>query len=365
MSKKVAVLILNWNRWKDTLECLDSVFNISYPLYKIIVVDNNSSDDSVVRIKKWAQDKNLSYKEYKEGEGGKFSFDKGVILIKNRKNYGFAKGNNIGINYILNYSDADYIFLLNNDAVIKDTDIFQKMIRVIEEDSKISIVQPKLLYYQTKKINSTGLICDIFGAVYHRGRFEKDCGQYDKYKENFFAGTGAALFLKRDNLKILDEVFDEKFFAYYEDVDLSWRMRLAGFKIVYFPDSVCLHKEGKTSGGSSPYTNYLICRNRLRAIIKNYSFRNLIWILPVAILLEFLLSFYLSFSRKSKKYLFSFFPALFWNFINFKDTLKKRRKIQSIRKCSDKEIMRYMEKTSLSIRKFWKKSSVNKLQTDM
>ena len=155
MSKKVAVLILNWNRWKDTLECLDSVFNISYPLYKIIIVDNNSSDDSVVRIKKWAQDKNLSYKEYEEGEGEKFSFDKGIILIKNRENYGFAKGNNIGINYILDYSDADYIFLLNNDAVIKDADIFQKMIRIIDKG-----IYSERIYWSKK-----GVTLDCQGAT--------------------------------------------------------------------------------------------------------------------------------------------------------------------------------------------------------
>ena len=353
MDKKIAILILNWNGWKDTLECLESIFNVSYPSYKVIVMDNNSSDNSLKMIRKWAREMKLPYKEYEENEGEVFSFDKGIILIKNKKNYGFAQGNNIGINYILNYSDADYIFLLNNDTVIIDTNIFQKMIKAIEEDTQTGSVQPKLLYYQNKKINSTGLICDIFGAVYHRGRFEKDYGQYDKYKDSLFAAAGAAILLRRSCLEILGDIFDEKFFAYYEDVDLAWRMRLMGFKVIYFPETICLYKEGKTSGGPSPYTNYLTCRNRLRSIIKNYSFRNLIWILPVAILLEFLLCLWLSFSRKNIKYFFLSLPVLFWNIINIKDTLKRREKIQSIRKCSDEKIMQYMVRRALSIKNFF------------
>ncbi|MPW38615.1 glycosyltransferase [Thermococcus sp. 101 C5] len=382
MYPRVSIIILNWNGWKDTIECLESVYQITYPNYDVIVVDNGSSDESIEKIKEYcegkikveskffeysSENKPIKIIEYtreeaeagggKEEEISKLPSNRKLILIKNEKNYGFAEGNNIGIRYALKTLNPDYVLLLNNDTVV-DREFLKELVKVGVNEEKVGLIQPKLLYYDDPNIiNNTGLLCDIFGATLHRGRYEKDEGQYDNLTEKgFFYASGACLLVQKEFLYELGgECFDKFLFAYHEDVDLSWQARLLGFRVIYCPRSICFHKEGKSSGRFNPTTAYWGYRNRIRVLMKNYSIKYLIWVLPIAILLEFLMSTLVSIYRKDFRYFYSFLKALVWNIKIFGNTLKMRRFVQSKRKVEDKHILRYMEHNSIECRFLLKK----------
>jgi len=331
---KVTIIILNWNGKKDTIECLESLKHITYPNYEILLVDNGSTDGSVECFRK----------RYPELE-----------IIENVKNLGFAEGNNVGIRRAME-KGVDYMLLLNNDTVV-DPNFLGELVMVAESDVKIGLIQSKLLYYDNHTINTTGFFFDIFGSTMHRGRFEIDNYQYDNLtEEGFFYASGACLLItKKLFLELRGDLFDKYLFAYHEDVDLSWIARLLGFKIVYCPTSICFHKEGKTSGRFNPLTAYWGYKNRLRVLIKNYSMKYLVFFLPLAILLEFVFSNLISIYRRDFRYLLSFFKSLLWNLKNLKSTLRMRCFVQSIRKVNDKQIMKYMEWTSLELKFLLKK----------
>jgi len=161
---KVSIIILNWNGWEDTIECLESLYQITYPNYDVIVVDNGSEDESIEKIKEYAEgnieveskffeysdrDKPIKIIEYKREEaeagGGKeediadLPSNKRMIITKNEKNYGFAEGNNIGMRYALKALNPEYVLLLNNDTVV-DKEFLGELVKVWESDEKIGIV---------------------------------------------------------------------------------------------------------------------------------------------------------------------------------------------------------------------------------
>ena len=168
MNPNVSIIILNWNGWKDTIECLESLYQINYPYFNVILLDNGSEDNSIERIKEYTEgnfhveseffkyskeNKPVKIFEYTEeeikslegieNEFYSISSNKKLILIKNNKNYGFAEGNNIGMRFILNNLNSDYVLLLNNDTVV-DTDFLDELVKVAESEEKIGIVGPKV-----------------------------------------------------------------------------------------------------------------------------------------------------------------------------------------------------------------------------
>ena len=279
----VAIIILNWNGLKDTLECLESVYQIDYSNYKVVLVDNNSSDDSLKKIKEYCNGKIkvksdfFEYNEYnkpievweysKEESESKVSrclncINSHLILIKNDKNYGFAEGNNIGIRYALKNLNVDYILLLNNDTVV-NKDFLDKMVDVGETDASIGIVGPKIYYYNDpNSIWCTGCKIDWkFARGRHVGINEVDIGQYNKVKE-FDYISGSAFLIKKE---VMDKtgLMDKKFFLFFEETDLALRASKEGYKSVYAPEAKIWHKVSKSGGGlSKPIGLYYITRNR-------------------------------------------------------------------------------------------------------
>ncbi len=166
MNINVSIVILNWNGWRDTIECLESIYQNNYPNYNVIVVDNDSNDESINKIKEYCNGQikiESSFFEYNqhnkpieilEVESNEYILHKDyeecpslrLILIKNDKNVGFAEGNNIGIKYALNNLYPDYLLLLNNDTVV-DKRFLVEMLKVSESDNKIGIVGPKIYFY--------------------------------------------------------------------------------------------------------------------------------------------------------------------------------------------------------------------------
>lgn len=247
---KVAIVILNWNRSKDTLECLTSVenlFNEGFELL-VIVVDNASSEELGIE-------------------------NKNVKIIRNDKNYGFAKGNNIGIEYALQQG-VDYVVILNNDTIVERNSI-NELVKLAQTDPMTGAISPKIYFAEGfefaqkykkddlgKVIWYAGGVIDwlnIYGST--RGVDQVDRGQYGNKGQTDFA-TGTCMLLTR---KALEKVgmYDQRYYMYYEDTDLSMRIKNAGFKIMYNPESVVWHKVAQSSGIGSGLNDYFTTRNRL------------------------------------------------------------------------------------------------------
>lgn len=375
MNPEVAIVILNYNGWRDTVECLESLNDITYVNYDVIVVDNGSYDESLVKIRAYCKNglrvdskfvrhsdhqKTIRIAEYTHDETKeatragtrvrRLPAERPLVLIKNERNYGFAEGSNIGIRYALKAFDPDYVLLLNNDAVV-DRDFLRELVDAASRDPRIGLVQPKVLRYADSKLDDAGVISDRFLTPAGRGFGEEDYGQYDEQTESgFFCATGTCLLIRKRLLSALaGECFDPYLFAYIEDVDLSWMARLLDYSVIYCPTSICYHKGGRTSGRWSPWKSYIQSRNRLRVMIKNYSFSVLAIVLPVWIIIKPFLVLAEAIYNMNIQYFNAFLRALCWNVVNLTSTLDRRRFIQSRRKISDKEVMGYMVRHSLEV----------------
>lgn len=252
---RVSIVILNWNSYKDTIECIESLKKVNYSNYQILVVDNGSTDGSAKMIR------------------GKFP---DVILIENEKNLGFAGGNNVGMECALR-SGTKYVVLLNQDTVV-DSSFLKELVNVGESDSKIGAVQSKIL----KKENSE--LIDSLGQVWFPLRGPKDfkIGQPDHFPpvtvQEISGACAAAVLLRREVLSKVG-LFDELFFCVFEDVDLSWRVRLAKYRIVLAPKSIVYHKRGLSEGLGSK-SRYYAKRNQLYLVTKYYSLGLILMFLP-------------------------------------------------------------------------------------
>jgi GT2 family glycosyltransferase len=258
---KVAIVIVNWNGQKDTIECLESLYRIDYPDYEIIIVDNHSDDDSVKRIKEFY-------------EGGKFT------IIENEENYGFAEGNNIGIQYALKNLNPKYILLLNNDTVV-NVDFLKELINAGEKDAQIGILGPKIYYYDKPDVIwSAG--CKIswkFARGIQIGSDEVDKGQYDDQKEVEYV-SGSAFLIKTDVIDVIG-LMDRKYFLYFEESDWTLRANHAGYKSLYVPTAKIWHKVSRSGGGiSKPTGLYYITRNRW-IFMKKWAEKSDYWIFMV------------------------------------------------------------------------------------
>ncbi|MBI3092971.1 MAG: glycosyltransferase family 2 protein [Candidatus Levybacteria bacterium] len=255
--KSIAIVLLNFNGEKDTIECLKSIKKLETDGFALltIVVDNGSEKKFRVQSS-----------EFRVGE---------LKIIHNDKNLGFSGGNNVGIRYAFK-KNADYILILNNDTVV-DKSLVLELLKLAQSDESIGIVVPKIYFAkgfefhkdryneseQGRVIWYAGGIMDWKNVIgVHRGVDEVDRGQYEKVIETDFA-SGCCMFVKREVFERVG-MFDEKYFLYYEDNDLSQRAKREGFKIIYSPKAVLWHKNAGSAGGSgSSLQDYYITRNRL------------------------------------------------------------------------------------------------------
>lgn len=310
MAPTVSILILNWNGWEDTLECLESLYQINYPDYNVIVVDNHSEDDSLNKIKEYSaggitvgskffdydpvnkpirvfeyakedntEDTKKGDTEYAEEENteeteesnteyakedapeANINFKKEflnlpsnqrLIILKNDENYGFAEGNNIGIKYILNTFDSDYIMLLNNDTVV-NKEFLNQLVKIAETDPKIGILGPKIYYYDFQgQSNVVANLCGKINLSRYPGYYDiTETSDYQRYHddEKRYNGviecdwvSGAALLMKSKDLPL--KTLNRDLFFGCEDIDLALRLKEYGYKSVVVSDSHIWHKEG-------------------------------------------------------------------------------------------------------------------------
>lgn len=253
----ISLVIINYNNKSYLKRCINSIFNQTYKNLEIIFIDNESKDGSYDFMKE----------EYPSED---------ILLIRNEVNNGYAGAANQGIKL----SKGKYVMILNPD-IIMEPDFIEKMHGFIESDESIGALSGKLLKYDfenDKKLNyidSAGIIMFKSTRCIDRGQNEEDLGQYDK-TEQVFGVCGAAPLYRRSSLEevsIYGEYFDEDFFAYKEDVDLSWRLNLAGFKNMYYPKAIAYHGRGLGSSKRG-IINFIRHRKTQSEFLKGISSRN-------------------------------------------------------------------------------------------
>ena len=250
MSPKVAIVILNWNGTKLLKQFLPSVIEFSKEdSTEIIVADNGSTDDSLVVLRN----------EFPE-----------VQILDLKQNFGFASGYNIALKQI----KADYFVVLNSDVEVT-AGWLNSPIQLMESDATIAAVQPKILSYNQKThfeyAGAAGGFIDRLGYPFCRGRIfnevEADNGQFNNIQDIFWA-TGACMFVRASSFSEVGG-FDADFWAHMEEIDLCWRLKNRGQRIVFTPESTVYHVGGGTLSYDNPQKLYLNFRNNLWLLYKN------------------------------------------------------------------------------------------------
>jgi GT2 family glycosyltransferase len=220
--KSVFIILLNWNGWRDTVECLKSLASLDYENWQVIVVDNGSTDNSVMQIR------------------AEFP---AVVIIEAKKNLGFAGGCNLGIRYALVHG-AEFVWLLNNDAIVAPNSL-RVFVKKAEADSQIGAVGSPIYSMEeltTLKAWGGGYVSFWLGRSRHFVSAVRD------EKIDFI--TGASMLLRRSALDSVG-LLDEEFFMYWEDADYCFRLRKAGWRLAIAEDSKVWHKESASVGKSS------------------------------------------------------------------------------------------------------------------
>lgn len=303
MTPSVAILVLNWNGWGDTIECLESLYRLDYPNFQVVLCDNASSDDSVAHIMDWAAGKvpptlttpaelrhlvdppvrkPISTVRYsrEEAEAGPPPSDASLIIINNGSNAGFAGGTNIGLRYLYTQPQLDYVWILNNDIIVAPTSL-SRLMDSAKTTPSLGGVGPTLFEYKEPAVVQAaggGTFNPWRGFPRAIGTANLEVAAGQPLALDYVAG-GCMVAPLRTLAKI--GTFDEGYFMYGEDVDLSQRIMAAGLTLAYVPMSHVWHKGGAAVGYQSPRHDYYAVRNNL-FLIKKYHPR----FLPLALALS-------------------------------------------------------------------------------
>lgn len=252
----VSVVIPNWNGQDFLKESIDSLLKQTKECH-IVVVENGSIDDSQKILD---------------------SYGKKITVLKQKHNLGFSGGVNVGIKNAL--KNSDYVALFNNDAVA-DKNWLSELTKTLDHNPEVGIVACKFLHMDDDKIDSTGDFYSIYGLPFPRGRGQKDSYQFDR-ETNVFGASGGSSIYRSQMLKQIG-LFDEDFFAYFEDVDISFRAQLAGWEVHYNPKSVAYHHIGGTSGKINGFATYQTAKNFWFIYTKNMPIDLYFKYLPLAV----------------------------------------------------------------------------------
>ncbi|MDF2943019.1 MAG: rfbF [Herbinix sp.] len=248
--KKIAIILVNYNNYKDTIDCIESLLRINYQNIEVIIVDNCSSNNSAIIINE----------EYKNNTK--------IHLISSCQNLGFSGGNNLGISHAFKNS-ADYVLLLNNDTVV-EKNFLDEVVQFYESNDKAGIVTGKIKYFYDKNLiwYAGGEYNKLKARSIHFGAKCEDNGDYDKIKEISFI-CGCYMFMSTCVLYDLG-ILPEEYFLYFEDTAYSLNALKRGYKLLYFPKSVIYHKVSASTGAFSQRTQYYFSRNGYQVVKTNY-----------------------------------------------------------------------------------------------
>ena len=300
---KLAIAILNWNGLGLLKRFLPSLCKYTPETDQIYIIDNCSEDDSVNFIKK--------------------NFER-IKVIKLNKNYGYAKGYNIGLKNI----NAEIICLLNNDVEVSKN-WTEPIIQQFKKEKNTAVIQPKLKNQEDKRYfdyaGAAGGFLDKYGYPYCNGRIynvvDTDENQYEKIYDIFWA-SGACFFMRKKYFEAAGK-FDEKFWAHMEEIDLCWRLKNMGFDIKYNYKSTVYHVNAATLKTENYRKTYYNFRNQLYMLTKN-SCDNLFLILFEKFFVDLLISIFILFTRGLKHFI-AIIVAYFTFYININDLIKFRK----------------------------------------
>jgi GT2 family glycosyltransferase len=263
----ISIVIPNYNGNEHLKTCYESLKRQTYKDFSVILVDNGSTDSSVAYTKS----------EFPEGKAVEIGY-----------NSGFARAVNEGIKLSQKELNSEFIFLLNNDIELAN-DFLETVISTFKKNPDVSVVAVKMLnYYNRDIIDDCGdFIKAGGGSPLARGNGEKDAGQYDNEEYIFGACAGAAIY--KSEVFRRAGYFDETFFAYYEDIDFSFRLQLLGYKCFYQPKAICYHKRGGTSSVATHGFQTEMCeRNLVLMRLKNYPLSIYLLYQPLFLVARFL-----------------------------------------------------------------------------
>jgi len=303
---KIAVVVLNWNGKSWLEKFLLTLINHSKEA-TVFVADNASTDESVSFVK------------------DKFPT---VKIIVNASNGGYAKG----YNAVLKQIDAEYFVLINSDIEVT-AGWLSPIIALMDNDKQIAACQPKMLdYYNNTKFEyagASGGFIDNLGYPFCRGRIfndlEEDKGQYNDEVEVFWA-TGACLFVRSSHFWEVSGL-DEDFFAHQEEIDLCWRLKNKGFKVMVKPKSVVYHVGGGTLNAGSPFKTYLNFRNNLFMLFKNLPTSSLFTTIPMRLVLDGVAALTFLNKEKGLEHVLAIAKAHFSFYFAIPNLIAKRQKI--------------------------------------
>lgn len=254
----VSIIVLNYNGWQHTIECINSLLSLNYESFDILIVDNNSTDMSVIKIKDWLCSKcsvGDNANEYIANN------NINIRIIMNASNVGYAAGNNIGIKKEIDKYRSNYIWLLNNDTVV-ESNALQYMVNIMEINHDIAICGSKIIdYYNRDIILSLGTMYDRFWGLH------KNVKELSKLYD-IDGVQGCSMFIRSRCINIIG-LLPEEYFMYFEESDYCLKAKISKFKIVTSTDSIVYHKEGAASGVNSSqfiinvFNDLLCLRNRL------------------------------------------------------------------------------------------------------
>ena len=308
ISPLVSIIILNYNSGNWLSDCIESILKTNYSNYEIIVVDNQSNDNS--------------HKICKE----KFNQ---ITLIENTKNFGYCEGNNVGIKK----SHGDYLVILNPDTIV-EPNWLEELFKAYSKYGD-GLYQPKILATTDHNLLlSAGNIIQLFGFGFSRGKGEQDHHQYDKDQQISYA-SGTCIFTSTKIMSLLSG-FDPFLFAYHDDLDLCWRGMLLGINSYYVHSSIIYHPIEGYSFKWSPFKFYLMERNRMYCILTHYSMKTILKLIPALIVIDLAVTIFYAKRKLLKIKLKANFNIL----KNLKKIFQIHAQIQNTRKISDEEIIK-------------------------
>lgn len=326
----VSLVIVNHNGIEFVDACLRSIFESSYGNFEVIFVDNGSTDKSLEYAKE------------------NFGSDRRINFVENRASLGPAVGRNRGAKL----AKGKYLIFLDNDTKV-EKNFISELTKVLEPDNSIGAGQAKLLRMGTDNLyDCAGDYLGPLGFLIERSRGSKDTGQFD-YITDILSAKSAASIIRKE---LFDRIggFDEDYYMYLEETDLSWRVWLSGYRVVFIPGARVYHAFNTPKKDFKRYypkyiVRYYGCRNYISTLIKNLNYPGLIRILPLHLCCWTLLSCF--FALKGDFYdSFLILKGIGWNILNIASLIKKRGFINTnIRKATDAHILsRIMEQKNIS-----------------
>lgn len=309
----VSIIIVNWNGREHLKNCLKKVFGIDFRSFEVILVDNGSKDGSRFMVSQ--------------------SFP-AVKIINNERDLGFCLANNIGFKH----AKGKYVLFLNNDTEVTQN-FLSLLVEVLETKPEICVVQPKIIFLKTKKLQAGGAFFTATGFLYHFGYAKDPEGIKYNSSRALYSANGSCMLVRK---KTIDKMglFDEDYFSYFEETDFCHRVLLSGKKILYWPKAIIYHiglaDNKKHKRSELLYNSY---RNRINSYIKNLEWVNLtkilfwhFWLCAASVFGFFLL--------REWDNVKAVIDAIVWNVRNLPKTLVKRKHIQeNIRKVKDCEYL--------------------------